>query len=1064
LAVWILIIPLFSCLQSQSVSLQNLHIRRWTVKDGLQNDRNNIIYHDHKGFIWVGGYGLQRFDGYRFERFPFEENTSIVRMTGDDNGFLYIIDDDGQLWTCHPSSGKYTLYQAGLKGEMKKEKLTFLNCQKDNRGNIWFLLSGKLAVLKAGQNQLTNVSEQWPLSGEFHNNRFFMEEGRFIWMLSEENGIIRYDTQKGVLSHRQNHHTGEKIFQFEVKDENIFAKDKSGNYWFSDTKIRHIKKYNPLSGENTFFTFPYPNRIDQYSTTFINDFYVDLKGEFWVRLGEFTGLAKYNKVKNTFDILYSDKTKENGLYNDLVIGSSGGFFAQDIQGNYWYAGDGLMMFHPSRQYIQTILTQDVVKKTLKDAHLKLAGAQSYPVDFVEMNDGKIYVGYYGLGLVKFDSEFENPEMIKMPGYISELIWKMFSADGENLYFGDQKKGLYVYNIRSKTFSEISNQNSLSDYLSASFVENDTTVWLGHYYTGLKKFNPKRRTFTLFNGFSDQKSERDKHIFDIEPQGNHHLWVATNKGGLILFDKKSGKTLKQFFPSGKRLFHHNNTVHNIERYNTDTLLLSANQGFIIFNTRNQKYSIITTKNGLPENHCITSMTSANPRFVWISTITRGIYQLDMQTKKVYPTGQQQGNALLLGEQSSFKLPDGKILFGQHKGFTLISGLEQTNRKRDSVYITYVKVNNRLLPVDSIMAASGRMRFSSKNNNISLGFSTLNFWNLPVQEFFIYIPQLHNSRESIGSEAELELRGLAPGKYEIFLQSMNKNTREESKVTKLFIEIVPPFYATFWFLGICFLVLLFCLYQILKWRQNERLKAEQLKTLHFKKELEYEQQKSEVESIKQQMNDLQLSALQSQMNPHFIFNSLNSINNYIIKNDIHAASEYLTKFSRLIRLILDNSKNNEITLAKELETLRLYLLIEAVRFSNKFNYQIEIDETVDAEHIMIPPTTIQPFTENAIWHGIMHLKHPGQLHISLRKADEDTLLISIDDNGIGRKKSAEFNNKSDEHKSHGVNITTKRILQLHPKNRIETEDKFDADGNATGTRVNIFFIIQKNKNEA
>ena len=94
-------------------------------------------------------------------------------------------------------------------------------------------------------------------------------------------------------------------------------------------------------------------------------------------------------------------------------------------------------------------------------------------------------------------------------------------------------------------------------------------------------------------------------------------------------------------------------------------------------------------------------------------------------------------------------------------------------------------------------------------------------------------MHNSRESIGSEAELELRGLAPGKYEIFLQSMNKNTREESKVTKLFIEIVPPFYATFWFLGICLLVLLFFLYQVLKWRQNERLKAEQLKTLHLKR---------------------------------------------------------------------------------------------------------------------------------------------------------------------------------------------------------------------------------------
>lgn len=159
----------------------------------------------------------------------------------------------------------------------------------------------------------------------------------------------------------------------------------------------------------------------------------------------------------------------------------------------------------------------------------------------------------------------------------------------------------------------------------------------------------------------------------------------------------------------------------------------------------------------------------------------------------------------------------------------------------------------------------------------------------------------------------------------------------------------------------------------------------------------------------------------------------------------------------------TQNEEISLAREIDTLKLYLLIESVRLNNKFSYEINIDKNIYPELILVPPTTLQPFVENAIWHGLMHLQSQGTLVIDILSPTASEILITINDNGVGMVKSKELNKKPDEHRSHGVDITKSRIMQHHPKNSIQIVEKFNDKGESTGTLVKILLNLHVKKYE-
>ena len=210
--------------------------------------------------------------------------------------------------------------------------------------------------------------------------------------------------------------------------------------------------------------------------------------------------------------------------------------------------------------------------------------------------------------------------------------------------------------------------------------------------------------------------------------------------------------------------------------------------------------------------------------------------------------------------------------------------------------------------------------------------------------------------------------------------------------------------------------------------------------------------------QRIAQTEISALRAQMNPHFIFNCLNSIQYYTARNEADKASEYLTKFSRLIRLVLENSRSEKVTLFNELETLRLYIEMEAMRFQQKVQYQINTTTNLDLDSIQIPPLLIQPFVENAIWHGLMHKEQGGTVTIDIRQPTDNLLHIEVIDDGVGREKAAEFKSKSvTRQKSFGMKVTSERIElinQLYQTNtRVEILDLVNTDGQAMGTKVII-----------
>lgn len=213
---------------------------------------------------------------------------------------------------------------------------------------------------------------------------------------------------------------------------------------------------------------------------------------------------------------------------------------------------------------------------------------------------------------------------------------------------------------------------------------------------------------------------------------------------------------------------------------------------------------------------------------------------------------------------------------------------------------------------------------------------------------------------------------------------------------------------------------------------------------------------------QLNRAELASLRAQMNPHFVFNCLNSIRLLTEKKETDAASEYLDKFSRLIRNNLEQARSEYNTLRFEIQTLRLYLEMESLRIKEQVSWEIHCDEDTDIDNTEIPSMFLQPFVENAIWHGLMHKADPGHLQIIFRE-EADSLLVTIEDNGIGRAAAARIKEaRSSTHDSLATKINEERMQRMsrreeNPLAAMQIIDLFDDSGAASGTRVEIRFPL-------
>jgi len=212
-------------------------------------------------------------------------------------------------------------------------------------------------------------------------------------------------------------------------------------------------------------------------------------------------------------------------------------------------------------------------------------------------------------------------------------------------------------------------------------------------------------------------------------------------------------------------------------------------------------------------------------------------------------------------------------------------------------------------------------------------------------------------------------------------------------------------------------------------------------------------------------LALKSLRGQMNPHFIFNALNSVNHYISQNDERSANRYLSDFSKLMRLVMDTSKHDFITITEELEMLKIYLQLEHLRFNDKFNYNIHFVNEVEQLDYVLPPMLIQPYIENAIWHGLRYIDGTGVLNIEF-EAKDNSLLITISDNGIGRKKSKELKTQNQKKQlSIGMQNIENRIELMNEiynsDIKIEITDLYP-DREYNGTQVKLIIPQKHFKN--
>jgi hypothetical protein len=329
---------------------------------------------------------------------------------------------------------------------------------------------------------------------------------------------------------------------------------------------------------------------------------------------------------------------------------------------------------------------------------------------------------------------------------------------------------------------------------------------------------------------------------------------------------------------------------------------------------------------------------------------------------------------------------------------------------------------------------------KDNSLLIEFSLLSFAH--GKNTHLAYTLNNNAPVHLAVNArQIHLNYLNPDDYTLKFFIVSDNML--SPVAQLIqFSIRDPFYRQWWFYLMLLVLLTLLGFSITKtilrrWKKNAAL-------IQSKLELEKELNKSALSSIK------------AQMNPHFIFNALNAIQSYVYMNDKKNASVYISKFSELTRVILDRSNEELISLEEEINTLRLYLDLECMRFEDQFDYRIEKDTGIDPMQIRIPSMLIQPYVENAIRHGLMHRKDNRRLRLQFGKLG-DNLLIIIEDNGVGRSFSRSLNaRRRKNHKSFAMDANQKRLeIMKHnfPNIRLEIQDKYDDSGLATGTEVVI-----------
>lgn len=436
-----------------------------------------------------------------------------------------------------------------------------------------------------------------------------------------------------------------------------------------------------------------------------------------------------------------------------------------------------------------------------------------------------------------------------------------------------------------------------------------------------------------------------------------------------------------------------------------------------------------------NKSVTGLHQDNTGDLWITTSSHGVYFLPSQSKIYYKVPNIYSSS---GDSMNVEISTPEnVKYREISSHQLgKSGFEE--QVAPSVYISGVSILNQ----DTTVLPFYDLDYDQ--NFVRISFAGIS----PIQPEllqFKYKLDGVNLDWVYTSNYEIQYTTLPPGKYKFEVSAMNTSGVWSEKLASISFKIHYPFWQTWWFISILIFSAIAITIGIIQISRNQIRKKER--------------QRFEIDK---KIANLELQALRAQMNPHFIFNTISSIQYFITANETKPALRYLTKFAKLMRSIMENSKQPRVTIKNELNAIELYLQLESMRFDQKFNYSIDLDPEIDPDFDQIPPMLIQPYIENALNHGILNMTGKGSIDVSLVKG-ETHFISTIKDNGIGRVAAEKIKAaKKHKHKSRGMSITKSRLEIInkldYSEMNVKITDLYDENNSPCGTEVMIYMPIK------
>jgi streptogramin lyase len=711
---------------------------------------------------------------------------------------------------------------------------------------------------------------------------------------------------------------------------------------------------------------------------------------------------------------------------------------------------------------------------------------------LEDKQGFLWIGTDGGGLNRISPDRKKNTIYKTSnsGLQNDNVWALAEDREGNIWIGNYQGGLHVFKRKSGRIQSFPSKSGDPYALSNNRVltllaSPDGIIWIGTRGGGLSRFDPVSGMFKDFQHSPlDSNSISSNTILSLAMDQKGRLWIGTYEGGLNLYLPGSNRMIKFKNKAGNETSLSDNNVWAI-LFDKKGRLWLGTQGGLNYSEKPgeaMRFRYFSTRDGLKSN-IIFGLVEDGMGNIWMSNFS-GLTKLDIKTFESSGKDlvQQDGffpfhplfrsfdsdhglQGLEFNQGAYSKGHNGILYFGGTNGLNFFSAEEaKESNYIPPVVITGLKIFNKevsILPgkngsrkVNSKIIPNGNayslqesithlreLSLSYRESVISFEFASLDFSN-PHKNLYAYkMVHFDEDWNYVGTQNTATYTNLDPGEYTLLVRGSNADGIWNPTETALKITIVPPFWRTSWFLILSgVLILLIVLLIIRRVFLNQRRKA--LKEREF--------------------IELQLKTIKSQIDPHFAFNAINTIASFIYSEKPDVTYDYFTRFARLIRNILEDNDKISRLLSEEVEFVKNYLELQKMRFKDKFEYVIIIDDNVPPG-TTVPKMIIQTYAENAVKHGLIYRKTGGILTIQVQILNAQ-LQVTIEDNGVGRKKASQLNPDS----THRGFRIMEQIIELygklyHTSINQKIEDLTDEEGIPLGTRVmlTIFLLDSQGK---